>query len=151
MSNSIVADSATSASEKDVYAPIHFGISIIHPDGHHVPPMSVSAAAQQEPAVFLTFAEEVSLEAERLKSEQMEPTFVGLLVQLTPRESFTQAVQRGLLAWQKSPFHNAFSPTEYRVNPTHIATAPPDIVGLAVVLADTVPIRHVMIASAKGL
>ncbi len=68
MDNLIVADSATSASGKDVYASIRFGISIIHPDGRHVPPMSVSAAAQQEPAVFLTFAEEVSHEAERLKA-----------------------------------------------------------------------------------
>ncbi len=147
MSNSIVSYSALNASGTIGDAPIHFAICVIHADGSYEPPMSVSAAAQRDPIAFQAFADKVSHEAERLKSEQLEPTCVGLLVQLTPRESFVQAVQRALLTWQKSPFHNAFSPTEYRVNPAHVAVAPADIVGLTVILADTVPIRHVMVAT----
>jgi len=78
------------------------GICVIHPNGSHEP-LSIQAAVQRDSVAFQAFADEVSHEVERLKSEQMEPTFVGLLVQLSPRESFVQAVQRGLLTWQKSP------------------------------------------------
>ncbi len=155
MNNSIVADSAISASGKDVYAPIRFGISIIHPDGRHVPPMSVSAAAQQEPAVFLTFAEEVSHEAERLKAEQLEIDTVGLLVKLQPQESLKQAMQRGLLTWQSVPFHHNFTPTECRINSADVVQwqveAGASRLGLTVVVADSVPERHLRLCTvSKG-
>ncbi|GEM_PF-6594484 len=106
MSNCIVADSATSASGKDVHAPIYFGIRFIHPDGRHVPPMSVSAAAQQEPAVFQSFAKEVSHEAERLKAEQLEIDTVGLLVKLQSQESL---IPCGYFALKLSPICNTLA------------------------------------------
>ncbi len=96
MSNSIVSHSALNASGTIGESPIHFGICVIQPDGSHEP-LSIQAAVQRDPVAFQAFADKISHEVERLKSEQLEPTFVGLLVQLSPRESFVQAVQRGLL------------------------------------------------------